>query len=164
MQHPRHHLHQQGRRRNAPAHRGPACPATASGSAPSTASAPACCGSYADQLDLDRNFTIYDQSDRVKIVKSALEAANIDNVRFTPETIQAAISKAKNQLLTPESYAAKATDFFTQTVAHVYPVYEKKMRDANALDFDDLLLWPALALKNDAESCGPSSTPVSASC
>src|SRR5205085_3945914 len=87
----------------------------------------------------------------VKMVKSALEAANIDNVRFTPETIQAAISKAKNHLLTPDKYALQATDFFTQTVAHVYPVYEKKMRDANAVDFDDLLLWPALALQSDAE-------------
>src|SRR5207249_3231753 len=69
-------------------------------------------------------------------------------------TIQAAISKAKNQLLTPDKYALQATDFFTQTVAHVYPYYEKKMRDANAVDFDDLLLWPALALKNDAELRG----------
>src|SRR5262249_29635402 len=81
----------------------------------------------------------------------ALEAADIDNIRFTPERIQAAISKAKNQLLGPERYAARASDFFTQTVARVYPVYEKKLRDANALDFDDLLLWPALALKNDPE-------------
>src|SRR5215831_2895130 len=106
---------------------------------------------YADRVGVDRNFTIYDQADRVKVVKSALEAANIDNVRFTPETIQAAISKAKNQLLTPDRYAPQAADFFHQTVAHVYPVYEKKLREANALDFDDLLLWPALALKNDPE-------------
>ncbi|OAI47015.1 ATP-dependent DNA helicase, partial [Planctomycetaceae bacterium SCGC AG-212-F19] len=58
---------------------------------------------------------------------------------------------AKNQLLTPERYAAQAGDFFSQTVAHVYPIYEKKLRAANALDFDDLLLVPALALKRDAE-------------
>jgi DNA helicase-2/ATP-dependent DNA helicase PcrA len=106
---------------------------------------------YGERIGLDRNFTIYDQSDRTRMVKGALEAAGIDNVRFSPETIQAAISKAKNQLLVPDRYAAQAHDFFTQTVAAVYPVYEKKMRDANALDFDDLLLWPALALKNDPE-------------
>jgi DNA helicase-2/ATP-dependent DNA helicase PcrA len=106
---------------------------------------------HADRLGLDRNFTIYDQNDRNKLVKAALEAANIDNVRFTPERIEAAISKAKNQLLGPERYAEKATDFFSQTVARVYPVYEKRLRDANAVDFDDLLLWPALALKHDAE-------------
>src|SRR5437762_13600636 len=49
---------------------------------------------YAERLGLDRNFTIYDQSDRAKIVKNALDAANVDNVRFTPETISGAISKA----------------------------------------------------------------------
>jgi DNA helicase-2/ATP-dependent DNA helicase PcrA len=106
---------------------------------------------YADRLGLERNFTIYDQSDRERVVKAALEAAGIDNVRFTPERIQAAISKAKNQLLGPERYAGQAKDFFGQTVARVYPVYEKKLRDANALDFDDLLLWPALALRHDPE-------------
>lgn len=106
---------------------------------------------YADRLGLEANFTIYDQTDRNKVVKSALEAADIDTVRFTPERIQSAISLAKNQLLGPEKYAQKADDFFSQTVARVYPLYEKKLRDANAVDFDDLLLWPALALKNDAE-------------
>jgi DNA helicase-2/ATP-dependent DNA helicase PcrA len=106
---------------------------------------------YGERIGLDRRFTIYDQSDRTRMVKHALEAANIDNVRFTPETIQAAISKAKNDLIGPDKYAREAFDFFRQTVAHVYPVYEKRMRDANALDFDDLLYWPALALQNDPE-------------
>jgi DNA helicase-2/ATP-dependent DNA helicase PcrA len=106
---------------------------------------------YGERLDLDRNFTIYDQNDRNRLVKAALEAAGIDNVRFTPERIQAAISRAKNQIIGPERFAQTADDFFSQTVARVYPVYEKKLRDANALDFDDLLLWPALALRHDAE-------------
>jgi DNA helicase-2/ATP-dependent DNA helicase PcrA len=106
---------------------------------------------YADRLNLDKNFTIYDQTDRAKLIKIALEDCGIDNVRYTPEGIQSAISKAKNQLLGPEAYARKAHDFFSQVVARVYPAYEKRLRDANALDFDDLLYWPALALKHDAE-------------
>src|SRR5207244_13051191 len=53
---------------------------------------------YGERLSLDRNFTIYDQSDRAKVVKAALEAAEVDNARFTPETIAGAISKAKNPL------------------------------------------------------------------
>jgi DNA helicase-2/ATP-dependent DNA helicase PcrA len=105
---------------------------------------------YADRIGLDRHFTIYDQSDRAKLVKVALEDAGIDESRFTPETIAGAISKAKNQLLSPDRYAAKHLDFFGQTVAKVYPAYEKRLRDANALDFDDLLYWPALAMKNDS--------------
>ena len=106
---------------------------------------------YGERLGLDRNFTIYDQTDRTRMVKVAQESAGIEAGRFTPETIQGAISKAKNQLLTPDAYARQANDFFSQNVAAVYSAYEKKLRDANALDFDDLLLWPALALKNDEE-------------
>src|SRR5438128_4877562 len=100
---------------------------------------------YADRVNLDRNFTIYDQTDRHRLVKVALEQSGVDNVRFTPERIEGAISKAKNQLLTPERYATQANDFFSQPVARVYPYYEKKLRDSNAVDFDDLLLIPALA-------------------
>ena len=74
---------------------------------------------YADRFNLDRNFTIYDQTERTRIVKMALEDAGIDNARFTPETIQSAISKAKNKLLGTERYAERAHDFFTQTVADV---------------------------------------------
>ncbi|MBI3823352.1 MAG: UvrD-helicase domain-containing protein [Planctomycetes bacterium] len=106
---------------------------------------------YADRLGLDRNFTIYDQSDRVGVVKAALKSAAIDVTRFTPETIQGAISKAKNKLLLPHQFEKQANDYFSQVVAQIYPVYEKKMRDANAVDFDDLLMWPALALTKDEE-------------
>lgn len=106
---------------------------------------------YAERLGLDRNFTIYDQDDRNRIVKNALEAANIDNIHYSPERVQAAISRAKNQLLRPPAFVARAHDFFDQVVARVYPLYEKRLRDANALDFDDLLMWPALALAQDAE-------------
>jgi DNA helicase-2/ATP-dependent DNA helicase PcrA len=106
---------------------------------------------YADRVGVDRNFTIYDQNDRAKVVKSAMDALEFDTSRFTPEAVGGAISKAKNHLLTPDRYAATAGDFFGQTVARVYPIYEKKLREANAFDFDDLLLWPALALKNDPE-------------
>src|SRR5499425_1659007 len=105
---------------------------------------------YGDRFGLDRNFTIYDQTDREKLVKTAMEDAGVGE-RFTPGTIQAAISKAKNQLLGPDAYAKKATDFYSLTVAQVYPAYEKRLRDANALDFDDLLYWPAMVLKNNAE-------------
>src|SRR5262249_3467596 len=106
---------------------------------------------YADRFGIDKSFTIYDQTERRNMVKRALESAGIDNVRFTPESLESAISRAKNQLLTPDQYARQAHDFFSQTVAAVYPAYEKKMRDANALDFDDLLIIPALVLKGNEE-------------
>src|SRR5262249_42726938 len=103
---------------------------------------------YADEIGVDRNFTIYDQTDRAKVVKVAIEDLGVEKSRFTPDTIAGAISKAKNQLQSPERYARTANDFFAQTVAAIYPIYEKRLRDANAFDFDDLLYWPAMALKN----------------
>src|SRR5437764_11838374 len=68
---------------------------------------------YADRFGLDRNFTIYDQADRLRVVKAALDSCGIDNVRFTAEALQGAISKAKNQLLLPDKFASTASDFFT---------------------------------------------------
>jgi DNA helicase II / ATP-dependent DNA helicase PcrA len=106
---------------------------------------------YGDRIGLDRNFTIYDTDDRNKVIKQALDTAGLDNVKFTPERIGGAISKAKNQLLTPEKYAATGSDFFTNTAAKVYGIYQKKLRDAHGLDFDDLLYIPALALRLDEE-------------
>jgi len=102
---------------------------------------------YADRLGLERNFTIYDMKDRNQLIKESLAAANVDSAHFTPERIQGAISRAKNQLEGPVEYAQHADDFFAQTVLRVYPIYEKKLRDANALDFDDLLLWVARMLR-----------------
>ena len=106
---------------------------------------------YGERLGFDRNFTIYDMDDRNKLVKDALEASGIDNVKFSPDRIGGAISKAKNALLTPPEYARTATDFFQKTVATVYPLYEKRLRRANAMDFDDLLYLPAMALKKNEE-------------
>ncbi len=106
---------------------------------------------YADRFEIDRHFTIYDMDDRGRIVKNAIDAAGLDNVKFTPERIGGAISRAKNLLLTPNQYAKQATDFFEQTVAKVYPIYQRHLRQANAMDFDDLLFLPALALRSNDE-------------
>src|SRR6476660_2604374 len=60
---------------------------------------------YADRLGLDRNFTIYDQTDRLKVVKTAIEDVNREELaRFSPESLMGLISKAKNQLISPERY------------------------------------------------------------
>ncbi len=106
---------------------------------------------YAERLDLDRNFTIYDQTDRKRLTKMAMEDVGLDSGKVTPEAVQAGISKAKNQLLSPRRFAQRAHGFVNETIALVYPAYEKRLRDSNALDFDDLLYWPALAMKNDPE-------------
>lgn len=106
---------------------------------------------YGERLGFDRNFTIYDTDDRAKVVKDALDATGIDNVKFSPERIASEISKAKNQLITPPQYERTATDFMRQVVAKVYHGYEKRLRMANAMDFDDLLYLPARALRENEE-------------
>jgi DNA helicase-2/ATP-dependent DNA helicase PcrA len=106
---------------------------------------------YADKLNIDKNYTIYDVDDRNRLVKDALDRAGIDNVKFTPERLAGAISKAKNALQTPKQFEQSARDFFSQTVAKVYYLYEKALRRANGMDFDDLLYLPAMALKLNEE-------------
>ncbi len=104
---------------------------------------------YADRLQMDRNFTIYDMDDRKKVIKDAMESTVRESARVTPDQIGAAISKAKNQLILPERYAAY--DYFSEIVSRVYAVYQLRMKESNAVDFDDLLLIPALALRHDEE-------------
>ena len=106
---------------------------------------------YADRLGFDRNFTIYDTDDRNKLVKDTLNSAGLDDVKFSPERLAGAISKAKNQLLTPKEYEKSAVDFFSQTASKVYHGYEKRLRQAHAFDFDDLLYLPAMALRHNEE-------------
>jgi len=106
---------------------------------------------YGDRLNIDKTFTIYDIDDRNRLVKDALATAGLDDVKFTPDRIAGAISKAKNQLLTPKLYEQQTSDFFTQAVAKAYHLYEKKLRAVNGMDFDDLLYLPALALKLNEE-------------
>jgi DNA helicase-2/ATP-dependent DNA helicase PcrA len=104
---------------------------------------------YADRLSLDRNFTIYDMDDRKKVLREAVEDAGIGDTRFTPDQFGGAISRAKNELTLPEQF--RTYDYFTESAARVYAVYQRRLRKANAVDFDDLLLIPALALRHDRE-------------
>jgi len=108
---------------------------------------------YADRMNMDRNFTIYDQDDRKKMLKESIGLADVAEDKFSPDQIGAAISKAKNRLVRPDAYqdAMRANDFFGEVVARVFGVYERRMRAANAVDFDDLLLMPALALRANEE-------------
>jgi DNA helicase-2/ATP-dependent DNA helicase PcrA len=102
---------------------------------------------FGDRLSLSRSFTIYDVDDRNAFLRATMEAARLDNYRYRPEGIASAISKAKNQLRSPADYARSAVDHFAQVVAEVYPLYERRLRQVQAVDFDDLLYLPALLLR-----------------
>ncbi|MEN3001038.1 MAG: UvrD-helicase domain-containing protein [Armatimonadota bacterium] len=91
-------------------------------------------------IDIPPNFLVYDENDQLDLIRQVLSELDLDEKQFNPRAIRNAISRAKERLITPEQYAARASDFFERIVASVYPRYQKALQAANALDFDDLLL------------------------
>lgn len=94
----------------------------------------------AQQLGYQRNFTIYDAGDQVRVVKQCLKELGLDPKRFPPKGIHAVISSAKNRLIDAEAFSEMVENFFDDTVSSVYTIYQKKLFANNAMDFDDLLL------------------------
>ena len=89
----------------------------------------------------DSSFTIYDGDDQLRVIGRCMTDAGINRGVITPPEIRAAISRAKDELLLPEEYAAQVSDRpYEQAVARVYRRYQAALQEANALDFDDLLL------------------------
>lgn len=98
-----------------------------------------------------RNFTIYDSSDQLVLVKDCLKKLNLDDKQFTPRSVLGTISSAKNVLMDAKAFAAKASDFYEQKVADVYAMYQEKLRENNAVDFDDLLFLAVRLLQENKE-------------
>lgn len=86
-----------------------------------------------------RNFTIYDSSDQLVLIKDCLKKLNLDDKQFTPRSVLGTISAAKNVLMDAKTFAGKAEDFYQQKVSEAYALYQAKLKENNALDFDDLL-------------------------
>jgi len=101
----------------------------------------------AERLGYSKSFTIYDQADSLRMLKRVLTELGIDSKRFPPRAVQAKISGAKNQLIDSDSYAETAAGPFEEVVAEAFPLYEKRMLAANAMDFDDLLVRTVNALE-----------------
>ncbi len=97
-------------------------------------------------------FTIYDQADQVRLVKNCIEELGYDPKRFVPRAVHGAISHAKDRLLTSAAYAQQIGNFFEQTVAEVYQLYERRLYDANAMDFDDLIMKAVMLLESVPQS------------
>jgi DNA helicase II / ATP-dependent DNA helicase PcrA len=94
----------------------------------------------AERLGYSRSFTIYDEADSLRMIKRCMAELQIDPKRFPPRALRAQISGAKNRLLDVEAYRETQGSVFEQTAADVYGLYEKRMLEANAMDFDDLLV------------------------
>ncbi|MDQ4020037.1 MAG: UvrD-helicase domain-containing protein [Actinomycetota bacterium] len=106
----------------------------------------------APRLGLRSNFTIYDQADQVRLVKSCLEELERDPKRFAPRGIHAQISMAKNRLVSPADYRERVASFYDQTVADVYDLYQRRLFSSNAVDFDDLLMLTVDVLERFPEA------------
>jgi DNA helicase II / ATP-dependent DNA helicase PcrA len=106
----------------------------------------------AERLGYRSSFTIYDQADQVRLVKACIEELELDPKRFAPRAVHSAISRAKDRLLTADGYADQVGNFFEQTVASVYGLYQRRLYAANAMDFDDMILQAVLLLEADEEA------------
>lgn len=107
---------------------------------------------YIDHLGFDTNFTIYDTDDQKTIMKDICKRLEIDTKIYKEKSFLAAISNAKNELMSPEAFALRAQGDYTKTKqAGVYREYQEMLRKNNALDFDDLIMKTVELLKTDLE-------------
>jgi DNA helicase-2/ATP-dependent DNA helicase PcrA len=101
-----------------------------------------------------RSFTIYDADEQQRLIRQCIRDCGLDDKQLTPRVVQSAISGAKNRGESPESYAARADHGVTrkQEIARIYPLYEQRLHNSNALDFDDLLLMTVQLLRHSTET------------
>jgi len=104
---------------------------------------------HAREAGLTENYSIYDAGDQRAAIKQALKDCGLDSKNWTPGSVHAHISDAKNKLIDAAMYAVQASDFFTRSVAKAFAAYQEILRKANALDFDDLLLRVAHLLRDN---------------
>ena len=103
------------------------------------------------KIGIARNFAIMDDADQRSIVRDVLHDLDYDERQITPGAALDEISKAKNQLLTPAEYEARATSFMAERIAKVYHEYDRRLRESNGLDFDDLIGQTIRLLETDGD-------------
>jgi len=108
---------------------------------------------HADVLGYERGFTIYDAGDAESAVERIMKELDLDTKRLSPRSVASAISAAKNEMLSPAAYAqnARGDDPHHRRVAQIYELYAQRLRLANAMDFDDLLLNAVAMMKQDPD-------------
>lgn len=104
-----------------------------------------------DRMGINRNFTILDAGDQLTVVKQCMKELNMDTKKFEPRSVLAAISGAKNELITPDQYAMRIGDPFQKAVSQIYGLYQKKLKSNQSLDFDDLIMTTVRLFKEVPE-------------
>ena len=95
---------------------------------------------FIDRIGFESSFIIFDSSDQKTLVKGCLKDLSIDEKLFNEKSVLSEISNAKNEMLEPEQYKARATgDYRKEKIATVYELYQKRLKENNAIDFDDII-------------------------
>jgi DNA helicase II / ATP-dependent DNA helicase PcrA len=102
---------------------------------------------HAEKLGYKREFTIYDGADQVRLVKRCIVELGKDPKRFNPRSFQAQISSAKNVLMAPDDFLRSTEGYIAENVAEVYDLYQKRLYENNAMDFDDLIMQTVTLLE-----------------
>ena len=100
---------------------------------------------------LDKNFTIYDETDSNAVIKQAVKKLNLDDKIYAPKLVKSIISNAKNKMQDAYTYATFARDFKSQKIAAIYEEYENTLNNNNAIDFDDMLMLTVKLLEQNAK-------------
>ena len=94
----------------------------------------------AEAIGYRSNFTIYDDGDSRRLIEHVLDDRGVDQKRFPARAVAGAISQAKSELVDHEGYEARASTLYERRIAEIYAEYERRLVEANAMDFDDLLV------------------------
>lgn len=106
----------------------------------------------AQLLGYSNSFTIYDQSDSLRLITLVIRDMNLDSKKYAPRAVQSLISSAKNELQGPADYLNQSKNQFDQIVADVYAIYQKRLTSANSMDFDDLIAKTVEVLQRHPEA------------
>ena len=101
--------------------------------------------------NLDKNFTIYDDSDTNQIITRAIKKLNLDDKVYQTKFVKSVISNAKNKMQDATTFAKYARDYKSQKIAEIYEEYEKALNNNNAIDFDDMLMLTVKLLEQNEE-------------
>jgi len=108
---------------------------------------------YIDRIGFDSSFLIFDTSDQRTLIKECLKSLSIDDKMFTDRSVLAEISNAKNEMLEPNAYSIKyASDFRRAKIGEIYSLYQKRLKENNAIDFDDIINYTIKILTENPDT------------
>ena len=107
---------------------------------------------FIDRIGFDSSFIIFDTSDQRTLVKTCIKTIGLDDKMFTDRSVLSEISNAKNEMLEPEQYTVRANgDFRKEKIALVYEMYQKRLKENNAIDFDDIINYTIKILMDNSD-------------